>query len=74
MKKIDDWYDEQKLTKNNNKQLFLTEKQIRSFPQFRDKSDEEIQNIISTLHALSVITYELFATEVCDNERVMLAA
>lgn len=74
MKTIEEWYQAQNLTQGDNKQLFLTEAQVRSFPQFQDKSDEEIQNIITTLHALSTITYELYASEVSENERIMLAA
>lgn len=74
MKNLHDWYEEQKLSKAGNKQLFLTEDQVRKFQQFKDKPAEEIQNIISTLHVLSIITYDLFATEVSENERVANAA
>ena len=45
------------------KKLFLTEKQVRSFPGFENISDEEVINIINTLHQFSLITYELVTTE-----------
>ena len=48
---------------NNEKRLFLSEKQIRSFPGFEDASDDEIINIINTLHQFSLITYELITGE-----------
>ena len=74
MKSLKTWNEQQKCTQNENKKLCLTEAQVRSFPMFRDKSEEEIQNIISTLHALSIITYDLFAAQVSENEKLMLAA
>ena len=49
-------------TENGNR-LFLTEKQIRSFPGFENTPDDEVINIINTLHQLSLITYELITTE-----------
>ena len=48
---------------NNEKRLFLSEKQIRSFPGFENTPDEEVINIINTLHQFSLITYELITTE-----------
>ena len=46
-----------------DKQLFLTEKQVRSSPGFEDSSDEEVISIINSLHQLSLITYELVTKE-----------
>lgn len=74
MKSLQSWFEEKKLTKEENKQLCLTEEQVRSHPMFRNSTSEEIQNIISTLHTLSLLTYELFAAEVSENEKIMLAA
>ena len=51
---------------NNNekeKWLFLTEKQVRSFPGFENIPDEEVINIINTLHEFSLITYEVITAE-----------
>ena len=59
--KLDNWLVENKLGKD--KQLFLTEKQVRSFTGFENATDEEVQNIISSLHRLSLITYELVTRE-----------
>ena len=57
----------------SEKQLYLTEKQVRSFPGFENTSDEEVINIINTLHQFSLITYEVITAELnqqmIDNER-----
>ena len=58
---LDNWLAENKLGKG--KQLFLTEKQVRSFSGFEEATDDEVQQIISSLHILSLITYELVTKE-----------
>ena len=58
---LDNWLAENKLGKD--KQLFLTEKQVRSFSGFENVTDDEVQRIISSLHILSLITYELVTKE-----------
>ena len=58
---LDNWLAENKLGKG--KQLFLTEKQVRSFLGFENATDDEVQQIINSLHILSLITYELVTTE-----------
>ena len=59
--KLDNWLAENKLGKD--KQLFLTEKQVRSFSGFENATDDEVQYIISSLHILSLITYEMVTRE-----------
>ena len=59
--KLDNWLVENKLDKG--KQLFLTETQVRSFLGFENTTDDEVQHIISSLHILSLITYELVTKE-----------
>ena len=54
---LDNWLAENKLGKG--KQLFLTEKQVRTFSGFENATDDEVQHIINSLHILSLITYEL---------------
>ncbi len=58
---LDTWLAENKLGKG--KQLFLTEKQVRSFSCFENATDDEVQQIINSLHILSLITYELVTKE-----------
>ena len=58
---LDNWLAENKLGKG--KQLFLTEKQVRSFSGFENATDDEVQQIINSLHILTLITYELVTTE-----------
>ena len=58
---LDNWLAENKLGKG--KQLFLTEKQVRSFSGFENATDDEVKHIISSLHILSLITYELVTKE-----------
>ena len=59
--KLNNWLAENKLDKG--KQLFLTEKQVRSFSGFENATDDEVQNIINSLHILSLITYEFVTRE-----------
>lgn len=42
---------------------FLTPAEVRSFPKFANASDEEVWNIINTLHKLSLVTYNAFVKE-----------
>ena len=56
-----EWLAENKSGKDQ--QLFLSEKQVRSFKQFENSSDEKVINIINTLHQLSLITYEIITAE-----------
>ena len=58
---LDNWLAENKLGKG--KHLFLTEKQVRSFSGFENATDDEVQQIINSLHILSLITYELVTKE-----------
>ena len=59
--KLDNWLAENKLGKS--KQLFLTEKQVRTFSGFENATDDEVQHIINSLHILSLITYEFVTRE-----------
>ena len=59
--KLDNWLAENNIGKG--KQLFLTEKQVRSFSGFENVTDDEVQHIISSLHIFSLITYEFVTRE-----------
>ena len=58
---LEEWLAENKSGKDQ--QLFLSDKQVRSFKEFEDTSDEDVINIINTLHQLSLITYEIITAE-----------
>ena len=62
---LQDW-----LADNTEKEqkLFLTEKQVRSFPGFENLSGEEVLHIINTLHQFSLLTYEVVTAEL--NEQI----
>jgi hypothetical protein len=62
------WLKEQPANSENDERLFLTEEEVREFPQFKDATAEEIENIINTLHALALITYEIFCKENGNDE------
>jgi len=59
---------------NSEKALFLTEKQVRAYLQFRDAPEEEIINIINTLHQLALITYEVVSAELNQQAGINQAA
>jgi|GEM_PF-3543578 len=51
------------LTEKEETKLFLTPKEVRSFPKYANASDEEVWNAITTLHNLALICYEAFVKE-----------
>jgi predicted ATP-grasp superfamily ATP-dependent carboligase len=59
---LQDWQNDHQ--DDGDKRLFLTEKEVRSVKGFENISDEEVINIIHTLHEFSLITYELIETEI----------
>lgn len=66
---LQDWLDESPQHSEADQRLFLTEAEVRSFPQFKEASAQEAQNIIDTLHNLALVSYELFCREAKkDNE------
>jgi hypothetical protein len=71
---LQDWLEQKPENQINDQKLFLTEEEVRSFPQFKDASNEEVQNIIDTLHELALVAYELFCKETRQNQAVNEAA
>ena len=62
-KNLKEWSEENSTEPHNDGRLFLTPQQVRADPNFKDATDEEVENIIDTLHQLSLITYELICKE-----------
>lgn len=60
---LQEWLQENEANKKQETKLFLTEAEVRSFPKFKNASDEEVQNIITTLHNLALISYQVFCKE-----------
>ncbi|MBS1576788.1 MAG: hypothetical protein JST09_15935 [Bacteroidetes bacterium] len=60
---IEEWLQERKHDQKSNELLYLTEEQIRSSLNLKDASDEEIKNIINTLHSLALLTYSIVSSE-----------
>lgn len=60
---IEEWLQERKHDQKSNELLYLTEEQIRSSLDLKDASDEEIKNIINTLHSLALLTYSIVSSE-----------
>lgn len=71
---IEDWLDQHPDHSETDKRLYLTAEQVKSFPQFKDATPEDIENIIGTLHDLALISYQLFCREVCDSPAINQAA
>ncbi|HEV8283809.1 MAG TPA: hypothetical protein VGQ09_05850 [Chitinophagaceae bacterium] len=72
--KIQDWLNDQSPNLEKEKRLFLTEKQIRSHPTFTNASDEEVINIINSLHQLALISYEIVSKELNDKLGILQKA
>jgi len=71
---LQDWLDQRPENKETDQRLFLTEEEVRSFSQFKEASEAEVQNIVDTLHDLALVAYELFCKETCQNQALNKAA
>jgi predicted ATP-grasp superfamily ATP-dependent carboligase len=69
---LQDWQNDHQ--DDGDKRLFLTEKEVRSVKGFENISDEEVINIIHTLHEFSLITYELIEREINQQAAIVDAA
>jgi predicted ATP-grasp superfamily ATP-dependent carboligase len=69
---LQDWQNDHQ--DDGDKRLFLTEKEVRSVKGFENISDEEVVNIIHTLHEFSLITYELIEREINQQAAIVDAA
>ena len=74
MKTIQDWLLQNSGGQEKDQRLFLTEEEVRSSPHFKDSTQEEIENVINTLHTLALLTYECFCDECHKNESISQAA
>lgn len=71
---MQEWQDQHPGNKPADEKLFLTEAEVRSFPDFKEASPEEIENIIGTLHDLALVCYERFCRETAEDKRLSEAA
>lgn len=51
------------LSEDEEQKLFLTPKEMRSFPKYANASQEEVWNAINTFHRLALVCYEAFVKE-----------
>lgn len=65
---LQEWQEVQQLNPLKDDRLFLSKEEVRSFPHFRNLTEDEIENIIQTLHAFSLIIYESFSKENSETE------
>lgn len=69
-----EWKSKKEFHDDENKPFFLSEEQVRAYPQFKQASSEEILHIINSLHQLSLITYELISREINQEMKISKAA
>lgn len=60
---LQDWLQQNEKVEKQESKLFLTEKELRSYPKYKNASDEEVQNAILTFHKLALICYQAFCKE-----------
>lgn len=70
---LHDWLQQRQENQESDKRLFLTENEVRSSLHYKDATDEEVANIIATLHDLALLTYDAFCREV-NNSQILEAA
>lgn len=58
-----DWLQQNEKVEKQEAKLFLTEKELRAYPKYKDALDEEVQNAIQTFHKLALICYKAFCNE-----------
>jgi hypothetical protein len=71
---LQEWREEMAQNPDYERQLYLTEDEVRSCEEFKDASQEEIVNIIETLHDFALITYEAFYAEMLKKQQGRQAA
>lgn len=71
---MEEWLRQKQDNQENDNRLFLTEKEIRSSLHFKDASEEEVKNIMLTLHDIALLTYEAFCRETHQNRQLDNAA
>jgi len=62
---LQEWLQQNEKVEKQEAKLFLTEKESRAFPKYKNATDEEVQNAIQTFHKLALICYKAF----CEEER-----
>ncbi|GAA4733322.1 hypothetical protein [Flavisolibacter ginsenosidimutans] len=60
---LQDWLQQNEKVEKQEVKLFLTEKELRSYPKYKYASDEEVQNAILTFHKLALACYQAFCKE-----------
>lgn len=60
---LQDWLQQNEKVEKQESKLFLTEKELRAFPKYKNASAEEVQNAILTFHKLALICYQAFCKE-----------
>lgn len=65
---LQDWLQQNEKIDKQESKLFLTEKELRNFPKYKNATDEEIKSAILIFHNLALICYQAFCKEEKDNE------
>lgn len=55
---LNEWIQQNEKIELHEPKLFLTEMELRSFPKYKNASEEDIQNAIISLHKLALICYQ----------------
>lgn len=66
---LQDWCHLNEKVEKQESKLFLTEKELRNYPKYKNATDEEVQNAILTFHKLALICYQAFCKEEKAQER-----
>jgi len=60
---LQEWLQQNERVEKQESKLFLTEKELRSYPKYKNASDEDVQNAILTFHKLALVCYQAFCSE-----------
>lgn len=63
LKSLEEWRKEHQNSPEEESLLFLTPEQVKADPNYANATDEEVENIIHTLHTLALAAYDVYCKE-----------
>lgn len=69
LKSLEEWRKDHQNSPEEESLLFLTPEQVRADPKYANTTDEEVENIIHTLHTLALAAYDVYCKEEAQKDK-----